>query len=339
MKAVRFVGEGAIRVVEKAIPDIGDDEILVRIAYCGLCGSERGAVKNGISCVPGHEASGTVVRCGKNAPQYAEGSRVLIYLTEYCGKCEACRTGETNRCSSRGRLIGWHFDGGYEEYAAVPGRLVFPIVNLAPELCVLALDTIGTAFHALRQASPTAEDRVLIIGCGPIGLGCITILKNYYGVRRIIAADTAPFHLEKARELGAEPLRVDPSDTSGSIGAVLGCERMELVLEVCGLDATTAAAVKFVKAGGKVAYIGEPQRALHIPRESEWILKDFCFINSWYFPVNEIRANVTFIEENEAEVRRLITDIVTPEEMGDAYARFFGGETGKVLVRFDAGDA
>lgn len=337
MKAVRFAGNGAVEVIEKAIPEIREDEILVKVAYCGLCGSERGAVRNGIGVVPGHESSGTVEKCGSRVKPFPRGCPVLIYLSDYCGECEACLEGETNRCVHRRGLIGWHFDGGYEEYVAVPGRMVFPIDGFPLDLGVLALDTIGTAFHGLRQAEPICRDGALVIGCGPIGLGCVSILKNHYGVGEIFAADISQEHRQMAEMLGATAIAVDPADTAGSIERVLQGRRIGLVMEVCGSEATTAAAVKFVRAGGKVLYIGEPVSALHIRRESEWILKDFSFMNSWYFPTKEIPDNLRFILENEKEVRRIITDVVSMEEMAEAYARFFSGKTGKVLVRI--GDA
>lgn len=336
MKAVRFAGNGVIEVVEKEIPKIKDNEILVKVAYCGLCGSERSAVRNGMSIVPGHETSGVIEKCGEKAKKLPKGCPVIIYLSDYCGQCDACIRGETSRCINRRGLIGWHFDGGYEMYVAVPEHMVFPIGDLPLDLGVLALDTIGTAFHGLRQAEPICDEGVLVIGCGAIGQGCISILRNHYGVSEILAADISLDHCRMAEGLGATAIAVDPEDTSGSIERVLQKRRIGLVIEVCGAEATTAAAVKFVRAGGKVLYIGEPISALHIKRESEWILKDFSFMNSWYFPTKEIPDNIRFIKENEEEIRKIITDVVSMEEMTDAYVRFFSGRTGKVLVKIGA---
>lgn len=334
LKAVRFVGNGIVETYEKPIPEIGEHEILVKVAYCGLCGSENRVVRSGFTnCVPGHEMTGWVERSGDKAKPLDKGCPVLVYLSNYCGDCEACAQGNTSQCVNRRGLIGWGFDGGYEEYVAVPDHMVFPLGDLPPTLGVLALDTIGTAFHGLRFANIRPEDSVLVIGCGPIGLGCVNILKNHFDVKTLYAADVSDYHLAMAEGMGARPIPVDPADTIGSIERAVGKTRFTRVIEVCGIDATIAAAAHFVRAGGQIAMIGEPEKALTLVRTSEWILKDFALINSWYFPVREIGENIAFIKAHQAAVEKLITHVFPLEEMTQAYALFQSGKTGKVLIR------
>ena len=336
MKAAKFPGNRVVEIVEKPIPEIQDNEILVKVAYCGLCGSENRIVVNGFDkCTPGHEISGTVEKCGKNARQLGKGQPVMIYLSKFCGVCEACQNNNTSQCSNRQGLIGWSFDGGYSEYVAVPEFMVFPLENLSLELGVLALDTIGTAFHGLRQAEITSDHTALVIGCGPIGMGCISILKNHYHVKELYAADVSTYHCNMAQKLGATPIWVDPSDTCGSIEKVLGAKKIDRVIEVCGIDATVAAAAKFVHAGGKIAFIGEPEKALTLVRSTDWVLKDFSLINSWYFPTREIADNIAYIQQHQSEVQALITDYYPIDQMTQAYAKFQSGNTGKVLIRME----
>lgn len=333
MKAAKFIGNGIVETFEKAIPEIKENEILIKVAYCGLCGSEKRVIRDGFKCVPGHESSGVVEKCGSKAKQLEKGCPVLIYLSEYCGECEACLENNTSQCTNRRGLIGWSYDGGYEEYVAVPDHMVYPIGDLPLELGVIALDTIGTAFHGLRQANLKEDTSVLLIGCGPIGLGCISILKNYYHVKEIYAADVSEYRCKMAEELGAKMIPINPQDTIGSIEAVTGKKRFQCVVEVCGIDATIAASAHYVKAGGQIIMIGEPEKALYLVRTSEWILKDFALVNSWYFPVREIDDNIAFIQANENEVRKLITHYYPMEEMTEAYRTFFSGKSGKVLIR------
>lgn len=333
MKAAKFVGNDIVETVEVPVPGIRDHEILVRVAYCGLCGSEKRIVASGFDkCIPGHEISGTVERCGKNARTFEKGLPVLVYLSDYCGKCPACLRGDTSQCSDRRGLIGWTFDGGYAEYVAVPDHMVFPIGDISLQLGVVALDTVGTAFHGLRQGDLQAGHSALVIGCGPIGLGCVSILKNYYGIRELYAADISPFHCEMAQKLGAQTILVDPADTSGSIEKVLGNQRIDRVVEVCGLNDTIAAAAKFVTAGGKIIFIGEPAKELKLVRSTDWVLKDFALINSWYFPTREIEENLAYIRDHTEEVEKLITDCYPIEQMTEAYRKFHSGNTGKVLI-------
>lgn len=334
MKAVRFAGNGVVEVIEKDMPKPGTQDVLIKVSYCGLCGSENRVVRSGsLHCVPGHEIAGTVVCCGSQAKQFPQDCPVLVYLSNYCGQCEACRSGNTSQCTERNGLIGWGFDGGYEEYVTVPGHMVFPLEDIPTHLGVLALDTIGTAFHGLRQAQIEEGSTALVIGCGPIGLGCVSILKNHYHIETIYAADISRYHLDIAKNIGATPVLVDPLNTIESIEKALGGMRFRHVIEVCGMNDTIAASVHFVHAGGRAVMIGEPEKALILKRTSEWILKDFSLINSWYFPIRELGENLKFIKDNRTQVEKLITHYFTLNEMTQAYALFQSGHTGKVLVR------
>ncbi|MGI6148197.1 MAG: alcohol dehydrogenase catalytic domain-containing protein [Limnochordia bacterium] len=333
MKAARFLGNGRIEVIERDVPEVGEGQILVKVAYCGLCGSEKRLFRNGFDrCTPGHEMSGTVEVCGPNTTVLERGTGVVVYLSDYCGSCPACQTRNTSQCYNRRGLIGWTFDGGYAEYVVVPEHMVYPIPGLSLDLGVLALDTIGTAFHGLRQGEINSEHSVLVFGCGPIGLGCISILRNHYNVRAIYAADTSEYRCAMAEQLGAKAIRIDPSDTTGSLMAALGNRRVDRVVEVVGLDDTVLASMRCVTPGGKIVFIGEPEKALHLVRTTDWILKDFSLINSWYFPLSEMDDNLRFIKEHQAEVRKLITHYFSIEGMTEAFEVFISGETGKVLI-------
>ena len=335
MKAARFSGNNVVDIIEKPVPQIKENEVLVKVAYCGLCGSEKRVLRSGYDrCVPGHEISGTVESCGSKARPLAKGTPVLIYLLNYCGKCSACLERNTSQCSDRQGLIGWTFDGGYAEYVAVPEHMVFPIDPLPLHLGVIALDTIGTAFHGLRQSKIDPGHTVLVIGCGPIGLGCVSILKNHYKVKTVYAADISPNRCRRARALGAEAIVVDPADTSESIAQGLPVSCVDRMVEVSGLDVTVAASLRFVAPGGDVVFIGEPEKALTIQRSADWVLKDFRFINSWYFPVREIDDNIAFIRAYQANVEALVSDYFSLDLLDKAFEKFISGESAKVLIRF-----
>jgi threonine dehydrogenase-like Zn-dependent dehydrogenase len=332
MKAACFSGKNIITILDKPKPEAKTGEVLVKVAYCGLCGSEKRVVNSGFDkCIPGHEISGVVEYGVGTSGQFEKGMEVLVYLSNYCGKCSACKNGNTSQCVDRQGLIGWSFDGGYAEYTAVPEHMVFPLNGIPLPLGVLALDTIGTAFHGLRFGNIQDAQSVLVIGCGPIGLGALSILKNHYNIKTIYAADVSPCHLNLAGDIGATPLLVDADDTVGSISKQIN-GFVDTVVEVVGADATVAAAMKMVKAGGNVILIGEPEKALTLTRSTDWVLKDFSLINTWYFPVNEIPENIQFIKTHQQEVDKLITHKYPIEKMNEAFDLFRKGETGKVLI-------
>jgi threonine dehydrogenase-like Zn-dependent dehydrogenase len=332
MKTAFFSGENKIVILDKPIPKVMPGEVLVKVAYCGLCGSEKRIVKSGFDrCVPGHEISGVVEYSTDTIAKFEKGMEVLIYLSNYCGKCSACKSGNTSQCVDRRGLIGWSFDGGYAEYTVVPEHMVFPLNGIPLRFGVLALDTIGTAFHGLRFGNIQNDQSVLVIGCGPIGLGALTILKNHFCIKQLYAADISSYHLNLAKNIGAIPLQVDIEDTAGSIKKQIN-GFVDTVVEVVGVNTTVAAAMKMVKPGGHIILIGEPEKELILTRSTDWVLKDFSLINTWYFPVNEITENIKFIKTYKTEIDKLITHEYPIEKMTEAFALFCKGETGKVLI-------
>jgi threonine dehydrogenase-like Zn-dependent dehydrogenase len=332
MKTAFFSGKNEIVILNKPMPEVMPGEVLVKVAYCGLCGSEKRIARSGFDkCVPGHEISGVVEYSAGTIGKFEKGMEVLIYLSNYCGKCPACKNGNTSQCIDRRGLIGWSFDGGYAEYTVVPEHMVFPLNGISLRFGVLALDTIGTAFHGLRFGNIQNDQSVLVIGCGPIGLGALTILKNHFGIKRLYAADISSYHLNLAQNIGAIPLPVDIEDTAGSIKKQIN-GFVDTVVEVVGVDATVAAAMKVVKPDGHIILIGEPEKELILTRSTDWVLKDFSLINTWYFPVNEITENIKFIKSYKTEIDKLITHEYPIEKMTEAFDLFCKGETGKVLI-------
>ena len=215
MKAAKFVGNNIVRIVNKPVPQPEKGEIIIKVAFCGLCGSEKRIFRNGYDiCTSGHEICGTVYACGSDPAPFEKGTPVLIYLSNYCGDCSACRDGNTSQCINNKGLVGWHFDGGYAEYVKVPQHMVYSLGDLPLEYGVLVLDTIGTAFHGLRLGEVCKGQSVCVLGCGPIGLGCIIILRKHYEIEEIYAADISNYRLKIAKELGSHTILIDPADTN-----------------------------------------------------------------------------------------------------------------------------
>src|SRR5699024_164783 len=195
MKAANFLGENKINIVEKEAPHLEfENDVIVEVNCCGLCGSDKRLFREGAKHTPGHEISGTIYKKGKDV-KLRIGQRVIIYIPIYCGKCKFCEVGNTNQCQNIKELVGWQRSGGYAEYVKVPEQNVIPIPDdISDEDGVLLLDTIGTAAHAVRLAMPTLknkEENTLVIGCGPLGLGMILVLKAF-GFNNIFATDISP---------------------------------------------------------------------------------------------------------------------------------------------------
>ena len=323
MRAARFLGHGRIEIVEAPEPVPASGEVLLRVAYCGLCGSDKRPYRDGFDLIPGHEVSGTVVDA--NGCDVEVGTRAVAYLNVFCGGCRYCRRGETNRCLRSRGLLGWTppWHGGYAEYMAVPAIDVLPVdPAVGLDAAVLLLDTIGTAWHGLRLAQAETAARALVIGCGPLGLGAVAGLRAF-GVGEVYACDLTDTRLDAAADLGAKP--VPPAE-------VEGLADLDVVVEAVGSPRTIMQAIRAVAPGGRVVMLGEVWTPWTFEPSAATMLKDYSLIRSWYFPISEYAENERLLLAGTVDPARLISHTFPLEELPEAFRLFVAGRTRKVLV-------
>lgn len=332
MRAAKFVGEDKIQLMETNIPILSnEDDVIVKVTCCGLCGSDKRLFHHGAIHIPGHEIAGVVHEVGDNS-NLKPGTRVIIYIPIFCGTCKFCLSGETNRCQDINGLVGWQRDGGYAEYVVVPARNVIPLPDdLTDTDGVLLLDTIGTAAHAIRLATrrsptPTAGDKVLVIGCGPLGLGTVLTFKAF-GYTEIYASDPSEERLSLAQEFGAAAYTPSTDPQKGEFA---------IVIEASGSAAARKAALYAVEPGGAVVILGESNDPFVIQPTPTLRRKDFYMIRSFYFDLNEVEANIELYRNNQASFQRLVSKIVSFEELEETFIEFCQGKTVKPFVRLEA---
>lgn len=323
MRAARFLGDEKIGMVEVAEPQPGPGQVVLDVAFCGLCGSERKYYRLGADLTPGHEVSGTVIDA--NGTDIKVGTRAAAYLSIYCGECRYCRVGFTNRCQNRQGAIGiaapWH--GGYAERMVVPARNILPLDDgIGLETGVLLLDTFGTAWHGLRMAAADRAARGLVIGCGPLGLGAVAGMVAF-GVPEVFASDLIATRRQAAAELGATP--VEPSE-------IAALEKFDVVVEVVGSQKTIMQSIQAVAPGGRVVMLGELWEPWLFEPTRETMLTDFSLIRSWYFPINEFAANQRLIRDGAVPTERLISHVFPGDALDEAFRLFVSGESRKVPV-------
>ena len=325
MRAARFYGDKRIEIKEMPMPEpVPGEEVLLKVEYCGLCGSDRKPYFNGINLIPGHEVSGIVADA--NGCDVTEGMRTAAYLSVYCGECRYCRHGMTNNCINRRGLLGWNapWHGGYAEYMAVPAIDILPIdESIGFDVAVLLLDTIGTAWHALRLGRVQETTRSLVIGCGPLGLGAVAGLSAF-GVEEIFASDLVTTRLEAAEDLGARA--VAPDD-------IAKLQDLDLIVEAVGSQPTLMQAVRTIAPGGRVIMLGEIWQEWSFEPSAETMLKDYHLIRSWYFPISEYNENIQMLLDNKVDPQKLISHVFPLEELSEAFRLFLSGATRKVLAR------
>jgi threonine 3-dehydrogenase len=331
MRAARFVGGGRVEIVELPVPEPGPGEVLIRVEACALCGTDRHALERGAPVTPGHETAGRVVATGPEVDAPAPGTRGVVYLVGYCGACAACRRGWTNICLDRRRMYGFDAPGGFAEYQVVRADCFLPVDPLVPPGQATALlDLLGTAGHALRRAGPPAPQRVLVLGCGPIGLGTLA-MAGALGVPERYGVDLAGYRLELAGRLGAVPVDASGTDPVGHLRAAAP-HGFDVVVEAAGRSETQRQALELAGPGGRVLIVAHNPKPLELQTSADLIAREVALVGSEYFLIAELAANQALLLEGRVDPRPLLTHRFPLEELPAACDAFWSGDTGKVLV-------
>jgi len=206
MKALVITGVSKVELQDLEIPKYSDDEVLIKIKYCGICGSDLPrALDGGVHSFPivvGHEFSGQVVKIGANVKDVAVGDRVTAGALLPCGKCEACQKGKPAMCKNYG-FIGSRQNGAMAEYIAVKAQ---NIVKLPDEVSYkegAMVEPLSVALHGIERVNVKAGATALVFGAGTIGLLALQCLKAV-GAGKVYVVDIIDKKLELAKKLGAD---------------------------------------------------------------------------------------------------------------------------------------
>lgn len=262
LKSARFYAPNDFRIEEISIPEIGENDILVKVAGCGVCHSDLHII-NGELPLPrtpitlGHEVGGYVEKVGRCVEGVSEGDKVLVYGGWGCGNCELCLRGEEQLCNVLSWL-GIGVDGGYAEYLRVPSkRYLVPLRNLDPAKSAPLTDAGLTAYRAVRKACeglPVSET-IVIIGVG--GLGQFGIQFAKIRGYKVVALDISNKKLEIAKKLGADlALNLTEGDFFNLISEFTYGRNAGAVIDFVGTDETLSTAVNFLGKCGRLILVG-----------------------------------------------------------------------------------
>ena len=222
MKSIIYKGMHEVSAEEKGLPAVGAGEVLIRVAYAGICGSDMFIYQGThprakAPLVMGHEFSG-VIEAGH--PTLAKGTPVTVYPLLSCGHCEPCKNGTPHVCNTL-KLIGIDCDGGMAEYVKVPADKVVEIpAGLNLKLGAF-IEPVAVGVHAVRRSGYKPGDTAVVYGAGPIGL-CVAACLSYFGASRVLVIEANPYRLEIARKLGFTPIDAAHDDILAQVKAHTG---------------------------------------------------------------------------------------------------------------------
>jgi L-iditol 2-dehydrogenase len=244
----------------------------VRVRACGVCGSDvhgyDGSTGRRIPpLVMGHEAAGIIERTGAAVSGFSSGDRVTFDSTVSCGACDYCRRGQINLCDRRTVLgvscADYRRHGAFAEYVSVPARIVYRLPEALSFEHAALIEAVSVAVHAVGLKTPNADDTVLVLGCGMIGLLVIQVLRER-GCTSIIAVDIDERRCDLALQLGAKAKLVG-TDVSEQVRRATGGRGADHAFEVVGKSETVQAVVRAVRKGGTVTLVGNLAPHVELP--------------------------------------------------------------------------
>lgn len=260
-----LVEYGHFEVVDLPVPDVGPNEVRIRVRACGICGSDVHGMDGSTGrrvppIVMGHEAAGEIEAVGRAVHDWTVGQRVTFDSTIFCGQCRYCRDGRINLCDNR-QVLGvscaeYRRQGAFAEYVTVPAHVVHALPEGMPYPWAAMAEPVSVAVHAVNRAGVRPGDRLAVLGAGMIGALVIQVARAK-GVGEIVAVDVDPVKRESAHAFGADR-------------ALAACpdREFDVAIEAVGISQTVTAAVECVRNGGSVGLVGNLSPTVSLPLQT-----------------------------------------------------------------------
>src|SRR5437764_2085585 len=343
MLAVTYQEPGRVAVEERPDPEpIAPDDAVVRVAATGVCGSDLHIYHGRVQIEPGftigHEYVGTVVAAGDAVTGVSVGDRVLGTFHTACGTCFFCRRGIYQKCDEarvfgHGKTLG-SLQGTQAQVALVPhANLTLRRVpeGLSDGAALFAGDVMGTGYHAVVEAGLKPGDTCAVIGLGPVGL-CAVMAARAAGAAHVLAVDTVEGRLEKARELGAEPVHATEEDPRQAVKAGTQVGGVDVAVDAVGHPAALDTACRLARKGGTVSVVGVYAERVEVHMGVVWI-KSLNLV-TWHANVMcHLDSVLAMLASGRLDVSPLVSREMRLEDAADAYAAYDRHEVRKIPLR------
>ena len=338
-------GKGNVRVQDVPIPEPKDEELLIKIKYCGICGTDlhihADEFPNSPPVVMGHEYCGVVTKVGaKVQDEWAVGDRLVGELhTGACGECALCLAGKPHICESK-LALGSKHDGAFAEYMALPAWLAHPLPEGIPWEVAGVTEPFAITTHSLVERGGLGEEQsVLISGSATMGL-MSTIWCSRLGIREIIVSGT---NLDKAirfplaSEMGAtRVLNVQEEDLKAAVMGLTSGIGVDAWIECSGSPAAITTGLDLVKRTGKVVMIGlVGPETIPIPW-NDILYKELDLVGCFSSPPSSWNKALAAEEDEAAKLRKLVTKIIPLDAWEDGFQMLRRGEAVKILIDLEA---
>jgi (R,R)-butanediol dehydrogenase / meso-butanediol dehydrogenase / diacetyl reductase len=350
MRALRFHAARDLRIEDvPAPPEPGPGEVVIKVASCGICGTDlheyvAGPIVTSVEPHPltgasnpqilGHEFAGDVVATGAGVTTVAEGDRVAVMPLAYCGDCFYCRRGLQHLCATMACVGLSHAWGGMAELATVAEYQVVKLPDLVSYRQGALIEPTAVAAYGVERAGVKPGDRVLVTGAGPIG-ALAALCAEAAGASAVYVSEPNAARRARAEALDVatvlDPLALDvPAvlhEQTGGLG-------VDVAIECSGTSNGFAAAIASLRRRGTLAqtglFVGQaPVEPMH------WSLNDLTIVGTWCYWVHDFGRIASQIAAGRLPVERVVTSTAGLDEAPDAFERLASGAADEIKVLID----
>jgi threonine dehydrogenase-like Zn-dependent dehydrogenase len=325
MLAARYLAPHRIEPVQVPVPEIGDEEALIRVDACGFCGSDIGIV-SGVHprakepLTVGHEFCGKVAAIKTGGEEFKKGDFITLNPLISCGKCFVCRSGNAHVCRTL-RLYGFDTDGGMAEYVKVPVKGLIKLPDEMSAFVGAMIEPLAVAVHGVSRAPLDEVRTAVVMGAGPIGL-LTALVARARGIEQVLISDILPSRLRLAAELGL---------TAGAAGEEIKqivnqktCrEGADLVLECAGAASSALDMTSLVRPRGTIVNLSVFKKPVNVDMQAV-NFKELTILGSRVYTREDFLEGVHLA--NAVPLQRIVTHSFALREVQSAYACFERGE-------------
>lgn len=331
MRRLYVPKEHAVEIQDIPATEPGPGEVRVKIAYCGICGSDVHAYKGQhpfvpVPATPGHEGSGTVEKLGTGADVEASGLKVGDKVTFepnlVCGTCYNCQTGRYNICEQL-RVMGCQSHGMLQDLFVSPVAKIVKIPRDMNLQHAAMTEPLAVGLHAVRRSGMQVGDHVVILGAGTIGLSVLQFAR-LAGAKVLLVADFLEKRLEVAKQVGATHV-VNLSKEASVHGyleqhpEIMGHEGVDVVFECVGVEASMNESLLLARKGGKIIVLGVFGKLVN-GFNAAWVQdREFNIIGSLMYTLRDVKDTVDAIHEGKVNVAPMITTVMDLDEGAKAF--------------------
>lgn len=348
MRALTFHDKKDIRYDEQVAEPIlkSSEEVIIEIAYVGICGSDLSRYKMLGPVNPGnvfgHEFSGVIKEVHKNEQLFKEGDRVAICPALPCNHCEHCTSGEYSLCPKM-LVVGAKEPGAFAELIKVPRENIIPLPEEVSLKDAALIEPSSVVLHGLYKTNLSPGQTVAIYGCGAIGLLAVQWAK-IFGATRVIAIDIDPYKLDIAKRIGADDV-ILPSQNQSSykhLMEITNDEGVDLAIESAGSAITSEEIFAAPKRGGEIVFLGIPYSDIKLKRfYFERIIRYELTVHGAFnaisapFPGKEFFSTIDFLKNGKLKMEPLISHVIPLEKGPEMFELVTNGDIPSCKVLFE----